>query len=167
MVQDHHAAVRAVHDVSFTVDDDEFVGLLGESGCGKSTLGNAILRLLAPPARISGGTVEFDGRDITKLEQDELREMRWVDLSTVFQSSRKKNRLTMNCSRPDSGVVVLKTCAAAANSEMTTIRPDALASGGRSGRISTSGSSVPVRTSAPMSSSASTSAISDGGRNTS
>jgi oligopeptide/dipeptide ABC transporter ATP-binding protein len=82
-----HAAVRAVHDVSFTVDDDEFVGLLGESGCGKSTLGNAILRLLTPPARISGGTVEFDGRDITKLTQDELREMRWVDLSTVFQSS--------------------------------------------------------------------------------
>ncbi|GIJ62741.1 ABC transporter ATP-binding protein [Virgisporangium aurantiacum] len=82
-----HPAVRAVHDVSFTVDDDEFVGLLGESGCGKSTLGNAILRLLAPPARISGGTVEFGGRDITKLAQDELREMRWVDLSTVFQSS--------------------------------------------------------------------------------
>ena len=44
-----HAPVRAVHDVSFTVDDDEFVGLLGESGCGKSTLGNAILRLLSPP----------------------------------------------------------------------------------------------------------------------
>ncbi len=82
-----HAAVRAVHDVSFTVDENEFVGLLGESGCGKSTLGNAILRLLTPPARISGGTVEFDGRDITGLTQDELREMRWVDLSTVFQSS--------------------------------------------------------------------------------
>jgi oligopeptide/dipeptide ABC transporter ATP-binding protein len=82
-----HPAVRAVHDVSFTVDDDEFVGLLGESGCGKSTLGNAILRLLMPPAKISSGTVEFDGRDITTLKQDELREMRWVDLSTVFQSS--------------------------------------------------------------------------------
>ncbi|GAA1028066.1 ABC transporter ATP-binding protein [Virgisporangium ochraceum] len=82
-----HAAVRAVHDVSFTVDDNEFVGLLGESGCGKSTLGNAILRLLTPPARISGGTVEFNGRDITTASQDELRDMRWVDLSTVFQSS--------------------------------------------------------------------------------
>src|ERR1044071_5362529 len=82
-----HPAVRAVHDVSFTVAENEFVGLLGESGCGKSTLGNAILRLLSPPARISGGTVEFDGRDITALNQDELREMRWVDLSTVFQSS--------------------------------------------------------------------------------
>jgi peptide/nickel transport system ATP-binding protein len=82
-----HAPVRAVHDVSFTVDDNEFVGLLGESGCGKSTLGNAILRLLSPPARITGGSVVFDGDDITTATEDDLRPMRWVNLSTVFQSS--------------------------------------------------------------------------------
>ncbi len=80
-------AVRAVDQVSFNVDEGEFVGLLGESGCGKSTLGNAILGLLEKPAAISGGTVTFDGRDVTNLDEDEMRPMRWVDLSTVFQSS--------------------------------------------------------------------------------
>ena len=81
------AAVRAVNEVSFTVQEGEFVGLLGESGCGKSTLGNAVLRLLEKPAAISGGRVVFDGRDITTAPEEELRSLRWVDLSTVFQSS--------------------------------------------------------------------------------
>jgi len=81
------AAVRAVDRVSFEVHDGEFVGLLGESGCGKSTLGNAVLRLLDRPAAITGGTIRFDGRNVTTTAEDELRSLRWVDLSTVFQSS--------------------------------------------------------------------------------
>ncbi|WP_181765000.1 ABC transporter ATP-binding protein [Streptomyces albidus (ex Kaewkla and Franco 2022)] len=81
------AAVRAVNKVSFTVGHGEFVGLLGESGCGKSTLGHAVLRLLEKPASITGGTITFDGRDVTRLGEDELRPMRWTNLSTVFQSS--------------------------------------------------------------------------------
>jgi oligopeptide/dipeptide ABC transporter ATP-binding protein len=80
-------AVRAVDRVSFDVDAGEFVGLLGESGCGKSTLANAVLRLLEKPAAITGGSITFDGRDVTHLDEDALRPMRWVDLSTVFQSS--------------------------------------------------------------------------------
>jgi len=80
-------AVRAVNRVSFDVDAGEFVGLLGESGCGKSTLGNAVLRLLEKPAAITSGSITFDGRDVTHLDEDALRPMRWVDLSTVFQSS--------------------------------------------------------------------------------
>src|SRR4029079_6958298 len=62
-------------------------GLVGESGSGKSTLGNAILRLLQPPGEISAGTVRFDGKDITRMPEEQLREMRWRDFSTVFQSS--------------------------------------------------------------------------------
>ncbi|GAA3829633.1 ABC transporter ATP-binding protein [Streptomyces chiangmaiensis] len=81
------APVRAVHRVGFQVAEGEFVGLLGESGCGKSTLGNALLRLLEKPAEITGGRVVFDGRDITHAGEDELRPLRWADLSTVFQSS--------------------------------------------------------------------------------
>ncbi|SCK05525.1 peptide/nickel transport system ATP-binding protein [Streptomyces sp. WMMB 714] len=81
------AAVRAVDHVSFTVGEGEFVGLLGESGCGKSTLGHAVLRLLEKPASITGGRISFDGLDVTRLDEDELRPMRWADLSTVFQSS--------------------------------------------------------------------------------
>jgi oligopeptide/dipeptide ABC transporter ATP-binding protein len=82
-----HAPTRAVQEVSFDVSEGEFVGLLGESGCGKSTLGNAILRLLTPPGRITGGTVTFDGVDVTAAGPAELRRLRWTDLSTVFQSS--------------------------------------------------------------------------------
>ncbi|TDD21661.1 ABC transporter ATP-binding protein [Kribbella turkmenica] len=81
------AAVRAVDRVSFDVHEGEFVGLLGESGCGKSTLGTAVLRLLDRPAAITGGSIRFDGRNVTTTPEDELRSLRWVDLSTVFQSS--------------------------------------------------------------------------------
>ncbi|MFQ6170883.1 dipeptide ABC transporter ATP-binding protein [Oryzobacter sp. R7] len=82
-----HRAVTAVSDVSLSIRPGEFVGLIGESGSGKTTLGNALLRLLDRPARISEGTITFGGRDITHLEEDELRPMRWRDLSTVFQGS--------------------------------------------------------------------------------
>jgi oligopeptide/dipeptide ABC transporter ATP-binding protein len=78
---------RAVRDVSFTLQEGEFVGLLGESGSGKTTLGNALLRLLPPPGRVTGGSVSFDGMDLLSLPREELRQLRWRDISTVFQSS--------------------------------------------------------------------------------
>jgi peptide/nickel transport system ATP-binding protein len=82
-----HAPHHAVKDVSFTIDDGEFVGLVGESGSGKSTLGNAVLQLLSRPAYQEGGSVVFDGRRLDGLNDDQLRGIRWVSLSTVFQSS--------------------------------------------------------------------------------
>ncbi|MGB3437901.1 MAG: ABC transporter ATP-binding protein [Actinophytocola sp.] len=78
---------HAVRGVSFSMAEGECVGLLGESGCGKSTLGSALLRLLDRPAAITGGTIRFDGTDITTLDQNALRPLRWRQLSTVFQSS--------------------------------------------------------------------------------
>src|SRR5262245_52301756 len=81
------AAVDAVSQLSFSIDDGEFVGLIGESGSGKTTVGMAVLRLLERPGRITGGSITFDGTDITHLSQDELRKYRWGDISTVFQSS--------------------------------------------------------------------------------
>ncbi len=80
-------AITAVKEVSFSLEEGEFVGLIGESGSGKTTLGTAVLRLLEKPGRISGGSIAFDGIDVTALDQDELRAMRWRDISTVFQSS--------------------------------------------------------------------------------
>ena len=80
-------SLTAVSDVSFSIRPGEFVGLIGESGSGKTTLGTALLRLLDRPARISGGSVRLDGTDITTLSEDELRPLRWRDVSTVFQSS--------------------------------------------------------------------------------
>lgn len=83
----HRPPLYAVRDVTFQIEDGAFVGLVGESGSGKSTLGNAILRLLQPPGEISAGAVRFDGKDITRMPEKQLRRMRWNDFSTVFQSS--------------------------------------------------------------------------------
>ena len=82
-----HRPLDAVQEVSFSIEPGEFVGLIGESGSGKTTLGTALLRLLERPGRISGGSIEFNGTHITHLPEDDLRSLRWRDLSTVFQSS--------------------------------------------------------------------------------
>jgi peptide/nickel transport system ATP-binding protein len=82
-----HAPVDAVTDITFAIEPGEFVGLIGESGSGKTTLGTALLRLLQRPGRITGGSITFDGTDITTMTQDELRHLRWTDIATVFQSS--------------------------------------------------------------------------------
>ncbi len=80
------AAVEAVKGVSFTLQRGEFVGLVGESGSGKSTLGFALTRLSKPPARISGGTILFDGRDVATVEGEELRVQRHGGFAMVLQS---------------------------------------------------------------------------------
>jgi peptide/nickel transport system ATP-binding protein len=81
------APIDAVSNLSFSIDDGEFVGLIGESGSGKTTVGMAVLRLLELPGRISGGSITFDGNDIANASQNDLRKYRWRDISTVFQSS--------------------------------------------------------------------------------
>jgi len=79
--------VRAVDGVSFEVARGEVLGIAGESGSGKSTVAQAVLRILPPPAIISGGQVLFEGRDICALQEPELRALRWRRLSMVFQSA--------------------------------------------------------------------------------
>jgi peptide/nickel transport system ATP-binding protein len=79
--------VRAVEDVSFTLDRGEFLGIVGESGCGKSTLLFAIAQLLAPPARVAAGSVKFEGTNLVKLTDEQLSAVRWRDISVVMQSA--------------------------------------------------------------------------------
>ena len=78
--------VIAVRGVSLEIQEQEFVGLVGESGCGKSTLGFAMARLERPPARIVSGRVELNGTDWTKLTDRQLRPRRWKEVSIVLQS---------------------------------------------------------------------------------
>jgi peptide/nickel transport system ATP-binding protein len=79
--------VRAVDDVSFTLDRGEFLAIVGESGCGKSTLLFAVAQLLAPPAEVAAGSVAFKGRDLVGLTDRDLSAVRWRDLSVVMQSA--------------------------------------------------------------------------------
>jgi peptide/nickel transport system ATP-binding protein len=79
--------VRAVDEVSFTLQRGEFLGIVGESGCGKSTLLFAVAQLLAPPATIAAGTVKFEGTNLVGLTDAQLSAVRWRDMSVVMQSA--------------------------------------------------------------------------------
>src|SRR5690349_8452175 len=72
--------VRAVDDVSFSAEEGTTLGLVGESGSGKSTTGYCVLQLLTP----TGGSVRFEGRELTELKREELRKMR-RQMQIVFQ----------------------------------------------------------------------------------
>ena len=72
--------LHAVDNVSITIPARKTLGVVGESGCGKSTLGRAVLRLIEPTA----GEVLFEGRDITKFNRSQMREMR-RKMQIIFQ----------------------------------------------------------------------------------
>jgi oligopeptide transport system ATP-binding protein len=77
--------VKAVDDVSFELRPGETLGIVGESGCGKSVTALSIMRLLQRPGRIVGGQVLFKGRDLAKLSDAEMREVRGNDIAMIFQ----------------------------------------------------------------------------------
>jgi oligopeptide/dipeptide ABC transporter ATP-binding protein len=108
--------VKAVEDVSFTVDHGETFGLVGESGCGKTTLGKSLLHLLDDNGYVESGHIWYDGvlpewrdgqggvrrevieddrypvrgdgkMDLTELDEDDIRRVRWNDISLIPQSS--------------------------------------------------------------------------------
>ncbi len=76
--------IQAVRGLDLTLQRGETLALVGESGCGKSSTALALLRLLAPGARLSG-KILFDGRDILALTAPELRALRGRDISMIFQ----------------------------------------------------------------------------------
>ncbi len=77
--------VHAVDRVSLDIHKGEILGLVGESGCGKSTLGKALMRMIEPPGRITGGKLLFDGRDLMELAGPEMRQVRGGRIGMVFQ----------------------------------------------------------------------------------
>ena len=78
--------VHAVNGVTFSVDEGETLGLVGESGCGKSVSMRSVMRLIPmPPGKIASGQVMFQGRDLLKVDDEEIRSVRGNKIAMVFQ----------------------------------------------------------------------------------
>jgi peptide/nickel transport system ATP-binding protein len=77
--------LTALDGVSFSIAPGEVLGVVGESGAGKSITGMAVIRLLEPPGRISGGEIRLEGRRIDDLPEDEMRKLRGRRIGVIFQ----------------------------------------------------------------------------------
>ncbi len=78
--------VYAVNGVSFTLKEGETLAVVGESGCGKSVTMMSILRLISiPPGEIADGVVTYRGRDLLKLEEYEMEQIRGKEIAMIFQ----------------------------------------------------------------------------------
>jgi peptide/nickel transport system ATP-binding protein len=81
----HEGVLRAVDNVSFEINENETVALVGESGCGKSIIALSILKLIPPPGRIINGEVLLHDEDILSAPAERLRRIRARETGIVFQ----------------------------------------------------------------------------------
>ena len=80
-----HGALVAVDDVSFSINEGEVLGVVGESGAGKSVTGLAIIGLLERPGRIARGSIRFEGQKINGLPKEAMRRIRGAKIGAIFQ----------------------------------------------------------------------------------
>lgn len=81
----HLGQVQAVRGISFDLEEGDILGIVGESGSGKSVTSLSIMGLVDDPGKIVEGEIIFDGVDLTKLSQNEMRSYRGNILSMIFQ----------------------------------------------------------------------------------
>ena len=77
--------VKAIDGITFSVDQGETMGLVGESGCGKTTTCHAIFRLLPGAGKIVSGSIKFDGQDLMEISEGEMRNIRGRDMGMILQ----------------------------------------------------------------------------------
>ncbi len=77
--------VKAVDNVSLTINENEWISIVGESGCGKSTLAYGVIRLIPPPGKVVSGKIIFQGKDLLSMDREEFRKMLGKDIGMVFQ----------------------------------------------------------------------------------
>ncbi len=79
------SALRAVDNVSFSLNEARTLGVLGESGCGKSVTSYSIMRLITPPGKITGGDILLGDKDLLSLSEKEMERVRGRELAMIFQ----------------------------------------------------------------------------------
>lgn len=79
--------VKAVDGISFQLERGKSMGIVGESGCGKTSVAMSMMRLLAENARIVGGHIYFEGKDILNLSERGMNKVRWQGISMIFQAA--------------------------------------------------------------------------------
>jgi ABC-type dipeptide/oligopeptide/nickel transport system ATPase component len=79
--------LRACDGVSLSLEKGEALGLVGESACGKSTLALSLMNLLPDNGRIVSGSIRLEGREIAALPEEEMRRLRWKEISIIFQGA--------------------------------------------------------------------------------
>ena len=77
--------VKSVDGVNLAVDKGQTLGIVGESGSGKSVTSMSVMRLIAHPGKIVEGEIIFEGRDLLKLSEQEMRKIRGNEISMIFQ----------------------------------------------------------------------------------
>ena len=78
---------QAVDGVSFSIEEGENLGIVGESGCGKTTLAKAIIGILPDAGYVNNGSIDFKGEDLTKLSDKQRRQYKWEEISMIAQSA--------------------------------------------------------------------------------
>ena len=94
-IKTHHGIVKAVRGVSFNLAPKETLAIVGESGCGKSISVKATMRLLPSNGRISKGSVQLEGRELTSLSEREMLKIRGSDIAMIFQDPMTSLNPTM------------------------------------------------------------------------
>ena len=77
--------VKAVDHISFSMEEGEVLGVVGESGCGKSVTGFSLIKLIDPPGKIQADKIEFDGQDLLGKSEKEMNKIRGGDITMIFQ----------------------------------------------------------------------------------
>ncbi len=99
---------KAVDDVTFDLDSGETLGLVGESGCGKSVSALSIMRLIPdPPGKIVGGEILFKGKDLVKITDDEMQDIRGNDIAMIFQEPMTSLNPVFSCGYQIDEAVIL------------------------------------------------------------
>ena len=90
---------KAVDGVGFAVEENRTLGLIGESGCGKTTVAMAVMGFVKPPGRLVGGRIVFDGRDLVRRSDEELRRLRGRSIAIIRQEAQSALNPVMNIGR--------------------------------------------------------------------